>query len=390
MATQPIAFCAEQSRFIAPADLLSSVSAEEWADLTLTASEPNPFFERWFVGASIAHLPLPADLHFFVLRGAHGRLDGLMPLSGAGRYGRLPVSHVTNHFHHNVFLGTPLIRAGQEHAFWESLLTALDDAPWANGFLRLSDLVEGGPVIAALSETQRRCDTIYRADRALLESPLSADAYYEAVVRKKKRKEIKRLQSRLSELGNVHTQKLTSVEGCDDWCDAFVQLEESGWKGDSGSALGREANTEAFFRSMIRDGLCAGRIEILKFSVDDKPLAMLINFMTLPGSFSFKIAYDEDYARYSPGVLIQLENLKLLESSGFGWMDSCATPDHPMINSLWAERRTIIWKALPLSGFKRGLTFRCARLAETGWDAVKSWRTPKLKTSNDNRQESDD
>ncbi len=390
MATQPVTFSAEQLRFIAPSDLLQMVGTKDWADLARAAIEPNPFFERWFVGASIAHLPLPSDLRFVVLTGEHGRLDGLMPLSGAARYGRLPVAHVTNHFHHNVFLGTPLIRAGQERVFWDALLIALDEAPWATGFLRLTDLVEGGSVIAGLNATVRRCDTIYRAERAFLESTLSAGAYYDGVVRKKKRKEIKRLQSRLAELGNVHTQSLTTAEGCDTWCDAFLLLEKSGWKGDSGSALGKEANTEEFFRAMIRDGLSAGRIEILKFSVDDTPLAMLINFMTLPGSFSFKIAYDEDYARYSPGVLIQLENLKLLERSGFGWMDSCATPDHPMINSLWAERRTIIWKALPLAGFKRGLTFRCARFAETGWDAVKAWRTPKSNVSNDNKEASDD
>jgi CelD/BcsL family acetyltransferase involved in cellulose biosynthesis len=390
MATQPVTDNVEQLRFVAPADLLESIAADDWSDLAHSASEPNPFFERWFVGASIAHLPLPSDLRFFILTDAHGRLDGLMPLSGARRYGRLPVTHMTNHFHHNVFLGTPLIRAGQERVFWEALLTALDEAPWASGFLRLSDLVEGGPVISGLTATPRRCDTIYRAERAFLESTLTADAYYAAVVRKKKRKEIKRLQSRLAELGNVNAQRLTTAEGCDTWSDAFLLLEKSGWKGDSGSALGKESNSETFFRAMIRDGLTAGRIEILKFSCDDKPLAILINFMTLPGSFSFKIAYDEDYARYSPGVLIQLENLKLLERQGFGWMDSCATPDHPMINSLWAERRTIVWKALPLAGFKRSLTFRCARLAEAGWDAFKAWRSPKQNVSNDNKEESDD
>jgi hypothetical protein len=394
MATLALPLPSAHIAFLSCSEILSRVDAAHWDALSVAASEPNPFFERWFVSASIAHLDLPGDLRFAVLFNARGSVDGLMPLSSARHYGRLPLTHVTNHFHHNVFLGTPLIRAGQEHLFWDMLFSALDEAPWANGLLRLTDLADGGPVALALHASERQSDIIYRAERAFLESDLDADAYYAATVRKKKRKEIKRLQSRLFEQGAVSTQTLNSADDSEAWCDAFLALEQSGWKGDSGSALGREADTSAFFRTMIRDGLSAGRIEILKFSLDDKPLAMLINFMTLPGSFSFKIAYDEDFARYSPGVLIQLENLKLLERAGFGWMDSCAAPDHPMINSLWGERRTMIWAALPLSGVKNALAFRFARLAETGWDKIKAMRAKPSGTpnpiSNDNKADGDD
>ena len=48
-------------------------------------------------------------------------------------------------------------------------------------------------------------------------------------------------------------------------------------------------------------------------------------------------ASTSDYARFSPGVLIQLENLKILDRGDVAWMDSCAVQDHPMIDSLWTE-----------------------------------------------------
>ncbi len=41
------------------------------------------------------------------------------------------------------------------------------------------------------------------------------------------------------------------------------------------------------------------------------------------------------------------------------WMDSCAAADHPMIDSLWAERRTIVQYRIALHG--RGL----ARIGRT-------------------------
>ena len=61
------------------------------------------------------------------------------------------------------------------------------------------------------------------------------------------------------------------------------------------------------------------------------------------GSFAFKIAYDENYSKFSPGVLLELKNIHHLfkQSPPLAWMDSCADPDHPMIDHLWKERRTI-------------------------------------------------
>ena len=103
---------------------------------------------------------------------------------------------------------------------------------------------------------------------------------------------------------------------------------------------------------------------MLRLTLDGKVIAMLINFMTPPGGFAFKIAFDEDYARFSPGVLIKIENLKVLGRPDIEWMDSCAVENHPMINSLWAERREIVRITVPLAGARRKAVFRGARLLE--------------------------
>ena len=100
--------------------------------------------------------------------------------------------------------------------------------------------------------------------------------------------------------------------------------------------------------------------------LDGAPVAMLINFVASPGGFSFKTAFDEAYARYSPGVLIQLDNLSLMRRPDIEWMDSCAAENHPMINSLWAERRGIVRVSVPLAGWRRGAEFRIARSLENG------------------------
>ncbi|HEV2668965.1 MAG TPA: GNAT family N-acetyltransferase, partial [Blastocatellia bacterium] len=66
------------------------------------------------------------------------------------------------------------------------------------------------------------------------------------------------------------------------------------------------------------------------------------NFLSGQGSFAFKIAFDEEYARYSPGVLLELENIRRLHAqSKVKWMDSCAATSHPMFDRLLPDRRTI-------------------------------------------------
>jgi CelD/BcsL family acetyltransferase involved in cellulose biosynthesis len=211
---------------------------------------------------------------------------------------------------------------------------------------------------------RRGAAVVHRSTRALLQSDLSPPEYYETTVRKKKRKEIGRLQSRLAETGTVAFSRLADVAELDSWIDTFLALEASGWKGRDGAALANESRTEGFVRDAIRAAFAAERLEIIRLAVDDRVIAMLVNFLTAPGSFSFKIAFDEEYARFSPGVLIQLENLKILESPGIDWMDSCAVEDHPMINSLWAERREIVRVSVPLKGKRRRATFSTCRALE--------------------------
>jgi hypothetical protein len=91
---------------------------------------------------------------------------------------------------------------------------------------------------------------------------------------------------------------------------------------------------------------------------------MLVNFLASPGSFSFKTAFDEAFARFSPGVLLQIDNLAILDRPEIAWMDSCAAEQHPMIDSLWAERRALIRVTIPLTGVQRRLAYATARTLE--------------------------
>ena len=144
---------------------------------------------------------------------------------------------------------------------------------------------------------------------------------------------------------------------------------------DAVEALRRASpDTEGFFRDAVAEAFAHGRLEFRRMDLDGAPVAMLINFVASPGSFSFKTAFDEAYARYSPGVLIQLDNLASTSRAGVEWMDSCAAQNHPMIDSLWGERRAVVRVSVPLSGWARRARWGIARGLEDGSAWVRRMR----------------
>lgn len=357
---------------------LDPAFADAWDALAADAAEPDIFAERWFAEAS-RHL-LPPSVRLLAVR-RNGQLIGLMPVIRAARYGRIPLRHTENWAHHHRFLGAPLLRRGHEAEAWHALLTTLDTDPTAGALLHVSGLVERGPahrgLIAAAHSLNRPCDTVHRIERAMLATELAPDDYYTSTVRKKKRKELGRLRTRLLEQGRVETRRLGPEDAVSDWIEDFLALERAGWKGAAGSALACTPETAAFFRDVVTGAHAAGKLDMIRIDLDGAAIAMLVNLLSPPAAFSFKTAFDERLSRFSPGVLLQIDNLQLLARGDIGWMDSCAVENHPMINSLWGERRAIVRVSVPLAGARRRALFTAARGLERAAAAVRALRTPR-------------
>ncbi len=191
----------------------------------------------------------------------------------------------------------------------------------------------------------------------MLASPLTPAAYLEHALPGKKRKELRRQQARLAEQGTLAVVRRHDVEGIGTWIEHFLALELRGWKGEAGSALASADATAGLFRESMMAAAERGGLERLSLELDGAPIAMLATLIAPPGAFSYKTAFDERFARFSPGVLLQLENLALLERAGIRWVDSCAAPDHPMIDSLWRERRAIGRVSVAIGGAARRALF---------------------------------
>jgi Acetyltransferase (GNAT) domain len=338
-----------------------------WDDLAMHAAEANAFNESWFLRPALEQFDPANRVHLFTVWDGD-LLCGLMPLALQPRYGRWPVPHMQNWLHHNAFLGTPLVRAGYEGLFWLAYLEQIDREPGQALFAHIHCLTIGGKLAVALDDVcanqKRRCALVHRAERAFLEHGLLPAAYLEIAVRSKKRKELRRQKNRLAEEGALTFARDESSAGLAEWTAEFLALEQKGWKGDNGSALACASETRTMFAEILSGAAVAGKLERLDLRLDGEPLAMLVNFLCAPGSFSFKTAFDEDYARFSPGVLLQIENLALLERPDIAYCDSCAAEGHPMIDSLWTGRRAVGRYSVAIGGSGRRAVFAALLKAE--------------------------
>ncbi|MEL7199165.1 MAG: GNAT family N-acetyltransferase [Pseudomonadota bacterium] len=339
-----------------------------WEQLALNACEPNPFYEPWFVLPSFETLTSGVSIKIAaVFEGKE--LIGLLPMKRSRDYYGYSIPHLSSWLHNNAFCGVPLIRKGAEKLFWISLLAACDVNPGRSLFLHLPSLPAHGPATHALDKVL--CQTglsyadVHSRTRAMLASKHSPDAYIANALTNKRRKELRRHKRRLEDKGELTFDRDEADIGIEAWADEFLQLEAAGWKGEAGSALASNSTTAAFFHTALRGAAQNGRLERLTLRLDGRPIAMLANLISPPGAYSFKTAFDEDYAAHSPGVLIQLENLTMLDRQDVEWTDSCAMQGHSMIERLWTERRELISRNIAIGGPVRRFAFSMLSKYET-------------------------
>ncbi len=176
-------------------------------------------------------------------------------------------------------------------------------------------------------------------ERACLAGTGSFDDWMSTTFDHKRRKEFKRLRARLGEMGELRSESLTARKDPTPFIDNLLRLESAGWKGQRGTALGQDAKLEAALRHGLNELHANDRLRFWQLSLNGQAIAALFAVVENGQATLGKIAYDEAYAKYSPGVLTILDaSASLIADEHVQFADSNAIPDHPMINRIWRAR----------------------------------------------------
>lgn len=346
-----------------------------WRDLGRDVLEPNIFFEPAAALAGMRHLPEERRARLLVAWRGTGdtrRLVGLLPiLPGRGRHlNPLPIRRAAAFYG---TLSTPLVAPDRP----EETLSAMLDAMARAGIrgVLLPHLAIDGPVAAALERVQLArglgAAVFDSHARAMLRSPLPGADYVRATLEPRRRKEADRQRRRLAEDGKLAFAVTAEAERIPDALETFLGLEAAGWKGRLGTDLLHAPGAASFIRDLARDMAADATFRVATLTLDGRAVAAGLVLVAGRRAFYIKTAFDEAYAKSSPGLLLTLDlTAHLLDDSLIDDADSIAVADHPMIDRVWTHRFAVA-SVLLSTRPGGGPVFRAATLIERSRERVR-------------------
>lgn len=319
---------------------------EELDFLGNRAMEPNVFFSGRFLAPAMPRLE-DRQVRLALIRdddGKRSRLRFLMPFS-VEKPGFAVGSSIIRVWA-NPFgpLGTPLVDAEEAAETIDNLLEALTakeaglppilvmpDVRLNGRFIQMAKAIAIGrnlPITITSPYT-----------RPMLESLDEGDTYLKRAISKEHLRDMRRQWRLLAEKGTLAYNVARQPGEIRLRMEEFLALEASGWKGAKRSAMIVDRYRAAFAREAITNLAEADSVRIHTIDLNGRAIASMVVFIMAGEAYTWKTAYNEEYARFSPGKLLMAELTEWhLDDANIMRTDSCAVPDHPIMSRFWQER----------------------------------------------------
>jgi CelD/BcsL family acetyltransferase involved in cellulose biosynthesis len=335
---------------------------DRWRRLAVAAIEPNPFYEPEYVLAQARALDAVGEVVLAVVAD-RDEWTACIPVRRIRSWHRIPIASVSTWRGSEALpslVGTPLLSAPEAATPLVRSLVATA----GSSFAALEWLVSDGPawesISRAIAQSGLRCIEFERFDRAFL-TRRPQDDYFERSMKGKHRGVMRRRWKKLdAQLGGAPV--VVDVTGDPAAVEDLIEIEGASKLAAGGMVLKSDPAYEVFFREMCAGFAALGRLELHALRFGDQTLAMRCNLLADPGIFYFKVAYDEAFAQFSPGIRLEVESFhRFHDRAGAEWVDSCSDPNNETMNRLLPERRELVTLVLVKPGVRAGLTVGALR-----------------------------
>jgi CelD/BcsL family acetyltransferase involved in cellulose biosynthesis len=361
-----------------PLPALAAIT-DEWRDLAKRALQPNVFYDPDF--ALPAAGAFGEDVGAVLIRGKDGVLRGLFPARfESHRYG-IVSGVIAGWTHPYAPLGLPLVSRDYPQETVDAWLDYLAREQGAR-LLMLPLVPEDGAFANVLADVLQKRGLVGavfgRHARALLAPGDNRAGYMAHALRSKLRKELRRKRRRFSEVGEVTRDQASDAFTVRTLVQEFLALEENGWKGRAGTAAALNPAIRQFVQTAVYGLARRGLVRADRLAITGQTVAVTLLLRSGDAAWLWKIAYDESFARFSPGVQLTRDVTEsLLQDTTLATTDSCATPDHPMIDHIWRERLVLSDRLIALrpgDSVRFGLACNLETLRRTAIGAARSIR----------------
>ncbi len=310
--------------------------------LSTESIEANPFYEPWLLVPAIRHLMDSVPKLQLILIYKSNILCAFLPFLEQRSYRGLPTRTLIALRHNYFALTNPLLHHRWGQQALEYFLTRWLAENKKFGLVVFPMLATDGSFHGILYQTAFAGDLLTHVDRrftrGLYRCSVSNKVFQPLSGRF--RKHTRRAMEKLESMGTVTYCELNR-ENAEQWLEEFLELEKSGWKGRKGSALASSPASRQFFLDCARNGVANGVFTGSALRLDGRMIAARTLVSSQDGSFLFKIAYDEEFASFSPGTLLEIRAMQEGLPPTIRWIDAATMPTSNVYQRLWTETRTI-------------------------------------------------
>ncbi len=323
--------------------------AADWRALAEASLEPNPVYCPNFLIAAEKHLQGGRPIRLLIARdhARGGALAALAPIQSSDWRAGVP-GWITSLFcNPYTTLTHPLVRRDDAVAILTSMVRFLAQERRRDGLL-FPYLTEGRAFFAALSDAARenglelaRIDGVRRP--AIDPAPDKSGARYAAAYcSKSRRQSTDRRLRRLQEMGCVEfSETLLDEPGGRAALDTFLELERASWKGAAGTALACQESTRNFAYDAFGGADVVSRVRLRALTLDKRPIAMALDLESQGVAYAFKAAYDSEFARFSPGLMLDAQTASRIGAAfDIKRLDSFAQTDIAQSN-VWRQEEPV-------------------------------------------------
>jgi len=155
--------------------------------------------------------------------------------------------------------------------------------------------------------------------------------------------------------------------------ETFLAMEAAGWKGEQGTALLCNAADARFVRRLVHGLAADSRASVALLRVGGHAVAAQVLLYSAAQAYTWKTAYDQAFARFSPGALLVDKLTETLLAGGeVSAIDSCSAADGFMAQ-LWTGRRTMVDALIDVRS-RRSLAFVVESARRQGFEQLRAMR----------------
>jgi len=274
--------------------------ADAWNALAYKAPPQLPTSSYAWVSSYFEHFLLPGEAWRCIFAHDDDRLVGVLPLIVARRT-KAGLAWLRTPMSGHMIAVSPLLFPGQESNVSKALL----NAAWSSDpnviRIEMSDLPANSPFFEYVDdclrlEISRRAGRYLRVDE-------DQDRYQSSLSRNFRSNQ-RKAANKLRKLEGVETAFITGQDASSAQLSEFIPVEASGWKGRSGTAIQKSRDLIAFYTTLTTRLADAGWLEWHFLRAEGQAIAANLAVRFNRSIFVWKLGYDEDYRRYSPGGML--------------------------------------------------------------------------------------